>query len=102
MSTIPYIVDHCIDAAEPIRCGCEGWLAITRVCDVELDGVVVLYGSALEDGDPWFAPISPGVEDFLMKKTRMFLFNALSGTTWPQKVEQKVYTSGIHVYRGFL
>lgn len=42
------------------------WLSL-GVYDVKLDGVVVLYGSAVEDGDPWFALISPGVEDFSYK-----------------------------------
>ena len=69
MSTIPYIADHHIDVAEPIKCDCEGWLTITRVC--ELDGVVVRYGSTFEGGDPWFARCGDcnvaGVEDFLHK-----------------------------------
>ena len=50
ISTIPYITNYYIDVAEPIKCGYEGWLAITRV--YKLDGVVVLYSSAFEDRDP--------------------------------------------------
>ena len=52
MSTIPYIVNHYIDAAELIKCGYGGRLNIAGVYDIELNDVVVLWGSAFEGGHP--------------------------------------------------